>query len=135
VAYVPVASGPVRASCRRGRTSRLNSGVAIMVAAEVEASTRRAAAGPPRSRAAYGVATACGMVERRRPAEQHQGGSSSGPRTACFLPEMARTKGWAFRRYGVMTMAKGPVPTVIGVSAVLVAVWIGVIKFDSWLAT
>jgi hypothetical protein len=56
------ASGPISVSRRRGPTNRLNSGVAIAVAAAVDASTRPVATGPPPSRAAYGAAIPCGIV-------------------------------------------------------------------------
>jgi hypothetical protein len=59
---VAAASGPISFSRRRGLTNRLNSGVAIAVAAAVEASTSPVATGPPPSRAAYGAAMPCGIV-------------------------------------------------------------------------
>jgi hypothetical protein len=59
---VTAASGPISACRRRGLTNRLNSGVAIAVAAAVEASTSPVATGPPPSRAAYGAAMPCGIV-------------------------------------------------------------------------
>ena len=62
MAPVTTASGPISASRRRGLTNRLNSGVAIAVAAAVDASTSPVATGPPPSRAAYGAAIPCGIV-------------------------------------------------------------------------
>ena len=59
-----VASGPISASRLRGLTNRLNSGVAIAVAAAVDASTSPVATGPPPTLAAYGAAMPCGSVEK-----------------------------------------------------------------------
>jgi hypothetical protein len=59
---VAAASGPISVSRRRGLTNRLNSGVAIAVAAAVDARTSPVATGPPPSRAAYGAAMPCGIV-------------------------------------------------------------------------
>ncbi len=62
VPQVNTASGPIQLIRWRGRTKRVNSGVAIVVLNTVDASTRPVAIDPPPSRAAYGAAIPSGIV-------------------------------------------------------------------------
>ena len=62
VAQVSTASGPMRLIRWRGRTNRVNSGVAIVVLSAVDASTRPVAIDPPPRVLAYGAAIPSGIV-------------------------------------------------------------------------